>query len=215
MEEILSLKQYPERTICIAIGHDEEVGGFDGASSISNVLKKRDMKFDFILDEGTMMISGVIPGTKGAIGLIGTVEKGNITVELSVTGSGGHSSAPPINSESIMQVISKAVIAVESNPLPAHFERGSAFRSTMEHLAPKVTFPWNLIYSNFWIFGPLFKQLLKRASNGAAACIRTTTAVTKMSGGTKINVLPFEAKAYINHRVHPGDSFESVLNHDR
>lgn len=196
--------------------HDEEIGGFHGASNTTaNFLKRRGVTFEYILDEGTMMVSGVIPGAKGAVGLIGTVEKGNITVELSVSGPGGHSSAPPIKGESIMQIMSKAVIAVESNPLPAHFEHGSAFRQTMEHIAQQVSFPWNLVYSNFWLFGPLFKHILKRASNGAAACIRTTTAVTKLNGGTKVNVLPFEAKAYINHQVHPLDSFESVLEHDR
>jgi acetylornithine deacetylase/succinyl-diaminopimelate desuccinylase-like protein len=27
-----------------------------------------------------------------------------------------------------------------------------------------------------------------------------------------MNALPSEVKAYINHRVHPNDSFESILN---
>lgn len=36
-----------------------------------------------------------------------------------------------------------------------------------------------------------------------------------MYGGEKLNALPSEVKAYVNHRVHPSDTFESVLEHDR
>jgi len=71
------------------------------------------------------------------------------------------------------------------------------------------------LFSNFWLLGPLFKHLLLRASSGAAASIRTTTAVTKIYGGKKMNALPSEVKAYINHRVHPNDTFESILEYDR
>eukprot|EP00979_Chaetoceros_neogracilis_P014439 scaffold4640_cov283-Chaetoceros_neogracile.AAC.16 len=45
--------------------------------------------------------------------------------------------------------------------------------------------------------------------------IRTTTAVTKIYGGKKMNALPSEVKAYINHRVHPKDTFESILEYDK
>eukprot|EP00979_Chaetoceros_neogracilis_P006640 scaffold1352_cov129-Chaetoceros_neogracile.AAC.2 len=41
------------------------------------------------------------------------------------------------------------------------------------------------------------------------------TAVTKIYGGKKMNALPSEVKAYINHRVHPNDTFENILEYDR
>lgn len=44
---------------------------------------------------------------------------------------------------------------------------------------------------------------------------RSTTAVTMISGGIKENVLPSTAYALINHRIHPGDSVDSVLDYDR
>jgi len=46
-------------------------------------------------------------------------------------------------------------------------------------------------------------------------CIRTTTAVTKIIGGNKLNALPSHVVAYVNHRVHPNDSMEFVAEHDR
>ncbi len=41
--------------------------------------------------------------------------------------------------------------------------------------------------------------------------MRTTTAVTMVSGGTKANVLPSEARAVVNLRTLPGDSSAVVL----
>ena len=47
------------------------------------------------------------------------------------------------------------------------------------------------------------------------AMIRTTTAPTMLSGSIKSNVLPIEATALINFRLHPRDSVESVTEHVR
>lgn len=215
VEEIVSSGSLPKRTTYVAIGHDEEIQGYNGASFIARRLTAENIKFEFILDEGTMCVAGAIPGYQEPVALIGCVEKGYMTVEISVSGSGGHSSIPPINEDSPVKVISKAIIALESNPLPPYFQKGSAFRNTLEYIADKVGFPFNIIFSNFWLFGSFFKHVLVRASNGAAASIRTTTAVTKINGGHKVSALPTEVKAYINHRIHPSDTIESVLDHDR
>ena len=215
VEELL-LNEIPmKRTLYIAIGHDEEVRGFNGAAKIAEYLSQNNITFEFILDEGTMMVSNALPGYHKPIGMIANAEKGNIMVEMKVTGPGGHSSQPSIKDESLVSIMGKAVTKISENPMPAHFEKGSMFRCTLESNADKMPFPLNLLYTNFWIFGPLMKYLLLHASNGAAASIRTTSAVVKIFGGLKFNVLPSEVKAYINHRVHPLDTLESVLEYDR
>lgn len=216
LEEIVVDDNLPARTVYVACGHDEEIGGSEGAKYIAKQLLAENMNFEFILDEGTMMVSGIIPGYKeGPIALIGCAEKGFVNVEMTVTGPGGHSSTPPIDSDNPLKIMAGAIVALESNPIPPHFEKGTLFRDTLEHLARKVAFPFNIIFSNLFLFGYLLKFILVRASNGAAASIRTTTAVTKMYGGEKINAMPSEVKAFVNHRVHPEDSIQSVLDHDR
>jgi carboxypeptidase PM20D1 len=45
--------------------------------------------------------------------------------------------------------------------------------------------------------------------------LRTTTAPTMLSASVKVNVLPIEAVATVNFRVHPRDSVEDVVNHVR
>lgn len=215
LEELLSDGTLPTRTIYVAIGHDEEIQGYDGARFLARRLQTENVKFEFILDEGTMCVSGAIPGYKEPVALIDCAEKGYMNVEITVSGSGGHSSIPPLKEDNPMKIMSKAILALESNQVPPHFEKNTAFRNTLEYISSKVAFPFSLIFSNFWCFGPLFKHVLIKASNGAAASIRTTTVVTKIHGGDKINSIPTEVKAYVNHRVHPNDSIEKILDHDR
>lgn len=40
---------------------------------------------------------------------------------------------------------------------------------------------------------------------------RTTTAVTIVNAGYKENVIPNEAKATVNHRIHPADNVMKVM----
>ena len=109
----------------------------------------------------------------------------------------------------------KAIVALECNHVPAIFSKGTMFRNTIEDTASELSFPLNVICSNLWVFGGLFKQILLRASNCAAASIRTTTTVTKVHGGDKVNIIPSEVNAIINHQIHPNNTIESVLEHDR
>ncbi|XP_067913451.1 N-fatty-acyl-amino acid synthase/hydrolase PM20D1.2-like isoform X2 [Heterodontus francisci] len=52
----------PYRSFYIGIGHDEEVGGNSGAKNIATVLQSRGVKLSFLLDEGSVILNGVIPG---------------------------------------------------------------------------------------------------------------------------------------------------------
>jgi carboxypeptidase PM20D1 len=66
--------------------------------------------------------------------------------------------------------------------------------------------------ANPWLMrGIITKQL--QASATTNSFIRTTQAVTMVSGGMKDNVLPRDAKAVINYRLYPGDTLRSVYEH--
>ena len=56
VEMMLRRGERPVRTFYIALGHDEEVGGDEGAGHISKrleeLLEENDEKLDFLLDEG-------------------------------------------------------------------------------------------------------------------------------------------------------------------
>ncbi len=65
------------------------------------------------------------------------------------------------------------------------------------------------MFANRWLFGPLLERLLSESSFGNAM-LRTTTAPTMLTGSPKENVLPIEAVAGVNFRIHPRDTVESV-----
>jgi carboxypeptidase PM20D1 len=211
VEALLADGFQPRRTIYLAFGHDEEVGGVRGASAIAELLAARGPgSFAFVTDEGGAVVRDLIPGVEGTVAIVGVAEKGYVNVELLVEGAGGHSSAPP--EQTNIGVLAEAVSELEENPFPARFE-GPA-RLMFDYLAPEMPFGQRMVFANLWLFRPVVERFLA-ASPQTAAMIRTTTAPTIISGGVKANVLPINARALVNHRIRPGETRESVLERDR
>jgi len=210
VEYLLQADYRPERTIYLAFGHDEEVGGKKGAAQIATLLTQQNVQLEYVLDEGLGITQGLIPGVSCPAALIGIAEKGYVSVELSVRAEGGHSSMPPPHTA--IGVLSAAVCSMERNPMPARLD--GAVRTLFEVVGPEMTFSQRLVFANLWLFGPLVKRQLA-ASPATNAGIRTTTAATVIEGGVKYNVLPGQARAVLNFRILPGDSAEAVLDHIR
>ncbi|XP_047632927.1 N-fatty-acyl-amino acid synthase/hydrolase PM20D1 isoform X2 [Phacochoerus africanus] len=94
--ELLLIRNYiPRRSFFIALGHDEEVMGVNGAQKISALLQARGVQLAFIVDEGSFIFDGFIPGLKNPFAMISVSEKGLINLMLQVNTTPGHSSAPP------------------------------------------------------------------------------------------------------------------------
>jgi len=200
----------PERTVYLAFGHDEEVGGLHGAHSVAAVLQQRGVRPAFILDEGGALVVGMVPGLAKPVALVGTAEKGFVNVVLTAESEGGHSSMPPRHTA--VGAVAAAVHALEEHPMAGRI--GGATRASFDFLAPELPFGQRLFLANLWFFGPLVTSQFANdpASN---ARIRTTTAATMISGGVKENVLPAKAQAVVNFRILPGDTVASVLDHVR
>ncbi|MCX8066034.1 MAG: M20 family peptidase [Candidatus Hydrogenedentes bacterium] len=196
----------PKRTILISFGHDEEVGGRDGALAVATTLKSRGIIPEFSLDEGMAITKGIIPGIATPVALIGIAEKGYLSLELSVTTSGGHSSNPP--RETTIGTLAKAILAIERNPMPAKV--AGPIRIMLEKLAPYMDFEMRLVCSNLWLFSPFLKYAFENIPS-ANAGIRTTFAPTLFHAGEKENVLPSHASAVVNVRMLPGDSKDKVI----
>ena len=68
----------PHRTLYLAFGHDEEVGGDRGARSMASLLASRGVTIDFVVDEGGPVLIDGLPAllhTDTQIALVGTAEK--------------------------------------------------------------------------------------------------------------------------------------------
>jgi carboxypeptidase PM20D1 len=86
IELLIQHKITPPRTVYLALGHDEEIGGKNGAAYIAKYLTEQPnfKQFEFILDEGSMIVKGGVPGFTSHVAMISTSEKGYVTVYINM-----------------------------------------------------------------------------------------------------------------------------------
>ena len=200
----------PKRTVYLAFGADEEVGGLRGAKAIAALLAERKVRLDFIIDEGLLITEGVLPGLKPAAAIVGIAEKGYLSVGLQVSAPPGHSSIPPPEGTSTIAMMSAALTRLESNQFPAAI--AGVAREMFETVAPEMSGFSRVALSNLWLFGPVVRKQLE-AGASTNAMMHTTTALTIVNAGNKENVLPGRAEATVNFRLLPGDTQASVMDH--
>ena len=210
VEYLLSAGFQPQRTIYLAFGHDEEIGGHNGAAKIAELLRSRGVELEYVLDEGMNVVDGIIPGIAAPAALIGIAEKGYLSLELSVETAGGHSSIPPI--DTAIGIISRALQRLEAVPFLARLSGPT--RRMLEFLGPEMAWPQRLALANLWLLDPLVRKQLA-ASTLTNAIIRTTLAPTLFNAGMTEYSLPTQARAVVNLRIVPGDTIAGVTEHVR
>lgn len=198
----------PRQTVYVVAGHDEEVGGERGAKQVAELLRARGVRLDWVIDEGTLITDGVIKGLDAPVALIGVAEKGIMTLAVAAHDEPGHASMPP--RETAIGMLAEALARIERQPMPASIEGVAA--EMFATLAPEMRWPNRLMLSNLWLFGPLVERELEK-SRSANALTRSTTALTVVHAGNKVNVVPARAEAFVNVRLLPGDTQDDVLRH--
>jgi carboxypeptidase PM20D1 len=209
-DKVSVLAILPRRTIYLAFGHDEEIGGLGGAAKIAALLHARGIRLEYVLDEGGTITKGILPGVSSPVAMVGIAEKGYVSLALTVESSGGHSSMPPRHTA--VGILSSAIHKLERNPFPAKIQGPT--RALLETVGPNLAFGQRLVMANLWLFDSLVKRRLS-ASPLSDALIRTTTAATMFEGSVKENLLPAKARAVVNFRILPGESSRSVIHHVR
>lgn len=207
VENLLAYGIRPRRTLLISLGHDEEIGGDDGAVQVVKLLEKRNIRPALVLDEGGTLGQGIVPGVDNITALIGTAEKGYLSVELLVKGAGGHSSMPERNNT--LALLTEAMQRINEHPMP--FEISDPVRGFIECMGPYMQFPANMAFANTWLFKPLIFKTFSKSAQGAAM-LRTTQVPTMVSGGVKDNVVPNFARAVYNFRLLPGHTDSMIIN---
>lgn len=200
----------PKRTIYLTFGADEETSGERGAGRIAALLKSREVKLDFIIDEGLLITEGILPGLKPAAALIGVAEKGYLSVKLKTTATPGHSSMPQPKGDNAIAKLSVVLSRLENEQMSGSIQ--GVAREMFETVAPEISGFNRVALSNLWLLGPIVGSQLEKAS-GTNAMLRTTTALTVVQAGNKDNVIPGVAEATVNFRLLPGDTKEDVLRH--
>ncbi|OHE69370.1 MAG: hypothetical protein A2001_03245 [Treponema sp. GWC1_61_84] len=196
----------PQRDLWFAFGGDEERSGMLGAREAAAWLAGRGIRFAWTLDEGSAVTDGILPGVKTPLALVGVEEKGFLDIELTVAQKPGHASRPP--RVQAVAVLGRALDRLSRRPFP--FSLTPATETFFKELAPFAGGIRSLAMAHPRLFAPLLFASAD-ASPETAALLRTTVAMTQLSGSKADNVLPSEAKAVLNLRILPGWTIDGSL----
>ncbi|PRW33795.1 Zn-dependent [Chlorella sorokiniana] len=214
VELLLRQGYQPKRTIYLAFGHDEEVGGAQGAKAIAALLQKRGVELELVLDEGgSIMMDGLttrkdlpFPVMDTPMAVVGTSEKGYETWEIAVRGTGGHSGMPPVDGTTVAARMARILAALEAQPATTRLAPPTT--DWLLALAPAVQVaPLRLLLqsANNRLLNPILGQLLGQLGREVNPFVRTTCAVVKIqAGGVADNVLPGSGAITVNCRTLPG-----------
>ncbi len=210
VEGLLAQGFVPARDIWLSFGAREEVSGPDARAAVEELRRLRISPW-FVLDEGGAIAHEAFPGVKPPLGVIGVCEKGTTTIELRAEGRGGHSSTPAPHGPTAR--IARAVVRLETRQFTPALPEPTLelFRRIAPH-APAALRP---VFANARRLQPLLKRALLAAGAEPAALVRTTMAVTTLSGSTAHNVIASSATAAVNLRLLVGDTVASATEHVR
>lgn len=207
-EHLATQGYQPRRTVHFFFGHDEEVGGPSGAQKMAPLLKERGIRLHWVADEGGVVADGLVPGVDSPVALVGVAEKGYVTLDLTASAAGGHSSMPP--GATAIGRLATAIDRLEKTPFSGGIEGPVA--DMLDAIAPSTPFGLRFALANRWLTGSLVEANL-RSNPTMAAAMATTIAPTLIHAGVKENVLPHSASAKVNFRIHPRDTVESIVAH--
>jgi carboxypeptidase PM20D1 len=206
VEKLLAEKYQPRRTVYLAFGHNEEVTG-TGAIAMAALLQSRGVKADLVLDEGGIITREKIPGLQNkSVALLGTSEKGAMSLELKVEKHGGHSAMP--EAETAIDILAKGITKLRAESFEARFSPST--EGFIQAVGPEMPFTYKIVFANLWLFTPIVHGIYEKSNTGNAM-IRTTIAPTIFNSGIKDNVVPTVATATINLRLLPGDTSTDVI----
>ncbi|MDR1668411.1 MAG: M20/M25/M40 family metallo-hydrolase, partial [Oscillospiraceae bacterium] len=205
LESLHSRGYAPSRDIYLALGHDEELGGVEGAKVFARHFAQQGLRFELILDEGGFISDAVFPVGK-PVADVCVAEKGMVNLRLSVSAPGGHSSRPPHRTAA--GLLCEAISRIGFQPRPAQISE--LMRDNLKTIAP-----WLEPALRRYIASPRLydRKLLKRLGEDerTSALVRSTAVPTVLRGGVAPNVLPASTEATINIRLLPGDTAERTV----
>jgi len=205
VQQLLEQGFTPKRDIYLAFGHDEEIGGADGAAKMAALLQEQNVSLGLVLDEGTPIYKDYLDSSDLPAALVAIGEKGCCNYRLTASGVAGHASVPPRHTA--LGILAEAICRVETAqpktrilPELKKFFAESAGAMSFGKRFLTVNLPWR----------PLLAAAF-RDDRYVMPLMRTTTAVTMAQGAAAPNVLPGAATAVINCRLLQGDTPAGML----
>lgn len=200
----------PSRDVYFFSGCNEETTGA-GADHVSRILKNRGIRFEYVLDEGGMMVHDPIGGADGTFALVGMGEKECVELKFIARSRGGHAATPGRDTPLVR--LGKFMAAAESSDI-FRADISPVVGEMFVRLASTMKQPLKGILGHPRLFKDTIIRSVPGISATADAMLRTTIAFTVAQGSGGTNVLPQEAWVIGDMRCshHQGskDSIEAV-----
>ncbi len=196
----------PEEDVFLAFSGSEEING-SGADNIVQWFSEQGFQLKMVLDEGGAVVEDVFPGVKGQCALIGIAEKGLLNLEYSISGAGGHASAPKPHTP----VGKLALACAKTEAHPFRMRLTKPVLEMFDTLGRHSGFLYRMIFANLWAFSWVLDLITRKSGGELNALMRTTVAFTRMSGSKAVNVIPPKASMVSNMRLIPGDTVDSAI----
>ena len=196
-DDLISEGFVPAHDIYFESACDEETGG-KGARNIAEILKERNIRFSYLIDEGGMIVDEPMKGVHGKYAMIGLAERNGVNLKFVAKSNGGHASTPGQDTP-----------LVRLGKMMAYFDDHQVFDvkvndiivEMLKRLSLSMDGALAFLYKNAALFRPILKIAMPKVSPVAKAMTQTTIAFTMAKGSEQVNVLPQSAYVMGDMRV--------------
>ncbi len=196
----------PGADVYLFSGANEETNG-TGAAAAVELLTERGIRPGLVLDEGGAVASDAFPGVEGPVAFVGVSEKGIAGIELSVEKKGGHAATPARDGATTR--LARAIVRLESHPSRAVLTEPVS--AMMRVLAPRARGIQKRFFRHPGVYRLPLLRALTRGGGEGEALVRTTRAVTRLTGSAGDNVIAERATAMLNVRIAVGSSVDEAV----
>jgi carboxypeptidase PM20D1 len=200
----------PEADIYLFSGANEETTGA-GAAAAVELLSARGVRPGLVLDEGGAVAADAFPGVAGAVAFVGVAEKGMAGIRLVAEKPGGHAATPARNGATT--TLARAILRLEQHPAPARLSAPVA--QMLRALAPRTSGVQRRLFRSPERYRRALVRILATRGGEGEAIVRTTRAVTRLTGSAADNVIAERATATVNARIAVGSSVARTVDEVR
>ncbi|KAI6023496.1 hypothetical protein PISMIDRAFT_119482, partial [Pisolithus microcarpus 441] len=148
----------------------------------------------------------------------GVTEKGSMNVHIEVSTPGGHLSLPPTHMS--IGILAELLVKIKANPFRVHLAQNLLPYRTVQCVATHAPNMPDSLQKNILASAYLDKALhaaedvLFTNSPAFKSLVGTTQAIDVIQGGIKVNALPEQGWAVVNHRISTESCIAETEAHD-
>jgi acetylornithine deacetylase/succinyl-diaminopimelate desuccinylase-like protein len=196
--------------IFLAESGEEGAPEFGAQFMVDNHLAAIDAEYCFAEGGGVVRAGGQVRQAN-----VGTTEKEPRPIEVISRGSAGHGSVPRLDNAVVRLSDALAKIAAWVPPLQISETTVAYFRTLSTLVPPDVAARYrDVLNPNPTVSGPAAEWLLENEPQHWSM-LHTSLVPTVIEGGYRYNVIPSEAKAIVDVRLHPEEDQRTFLDRVR